>query len=199
MYNQNTFKKIAPKSNALIFIDVRDKPFDCGAIFIMEEIWKEIIGFEKYYKISNTGKILSLRTNKIVKQSKNLKGYLIFLLKGDFRTKQCIRIHRQVAIHFIQNTDNLPQVNHKDMDKENNNDWNLEWCTNKENALHSWENGRTALKAHEVYNAKFTKEQIIQIRNLLEDKNLTHKEIAQRFNCARCTITAINTKRSYKY
>lgn len=169
------------------------------AFFIMEEIWKELIGFERYYKISNTGKIFSLRQNRLVKPGKNKKGYRQFILRGENGLNQAIRIHRQVGMHFIPNPDNLPQLNHKDKDKENNNDWNLEWCTNQQNATHSWENGRVSLKADEIYNAKFTNEQVLEIRKLLNTGLFKHLELAQMYKCAKSTITAINTKRSYKF
>lgn len=51
-----------------------------------------------------------------------------------------IAVHRLVALTYIENPDNLPEVNHKDLDKSNNNDWNLEWVTKSQNIQHAWDN-----------------------------------------------------------
>ena len=91
------------------------------------EIWKKIDGYT-IYEVSNTGKVRNVITGKLkaIRITKN--GYCITDLKenGIQRTKY---VHRLVAEAFIKNDDMLPQVNHKDEDKTNNNADNLEWCT----------------------------------------------------------------------
>ena len=100
------------------------------------EIWKDIQGYEGY-QISNYGRIKSLNYNKtkqekILKTSKNTKGYLqVGLFKDGKQVRK--QIHRLVAEAFLENPNNLPQVNHKDENKENNCAENLEWCTLKYN------------------------------------------------------------------
>lgn len=102
----------------------------------MIEIWKPIANFENY-EISNYGRVKSLNYNhanqeRILVPEVTKKGYLrICLSKNNIKYK--FRIHRLVAEAFIQNPDNLPQVNHKDEDKINNCVDNLEWCDNKYN------------------------------------------------------------------
>ena len=92
----------------------------------MEEIFKEIIGYEGLYWISNLGNVKS--KHKILKPVINKDGYYCVSLskKGKLKT---YTLHRLIALHFIENPDNLPQVNHKDENKLNNNADNLEWCT----------------------------------------------------------------------
>lgn len=96
------------------------------------EIWKDIDGYDGLYQISNLGRVQSFRGNtprimKAFNNGKNQSGYLSINLsyKGQ-RTPYLI--HRLVAKAFIPNPDNLPQVNHKDENRLNNNADNLEWC-----------------------------------------------------------------------
>ena len=101
----------------------------------MEEVWKNIIGYEKLYKISNTGKVYSLITHKIM--AGNLRsGYKNVQLSKNGSRKN-FQIHRLVAVHFIDNPNNLPIVNHIDYCRTNNSVENLEWVTQKENVRHS--------------------------------------------------------------
>ena len=100
----------------------------------MEEIWKDIEGYEGDYMVSNLGNVKSLKYGKerILKPRTSRKGYLsIGLHKGKIREQW--KIHRLVATYFIPNPDNLPQVNHKDENKANNCVSNLEWCTQEYN------------------------------------------------------------------
>lgn len=96
------------------------------------EIWKDVVGYEDYYMVSNTGKVFSKRKNKILKQALKRNGYLsVDLVSVNKRT---VSVHRIVAEAFIPNMFNYPVVNHKDENKFNNNANNLEWCTQKYNA-----------------------------------------------------------------
>lgn len=92
----------------------------------MEEIWKDIEGYEGLYKISSKGRVLSLKRNIVMKPKIN-KGYFRVDL-SKMGIQRTFSIHRLVAEAFIPNPDNLPQVNHKDEDPSNNCVENLEWC-----------------------------------------------------------------------
>lgn len=97
-----------------------------------KEVWKDIKGYEGY-QISNYGRVWSAKSQRILKGGINNSGYHFVQMKaknGKFKREY---IHRLVAMAFIPNPDNLPQVNHKDEDKANNNVENLEWCTHKYN------------------------------------------------------------------
>lgn len=95
------------------------------------------------YQISNLGQVKSLgnRSNhkeeKILKSNKNNKGYCKVILFKDSKYKAFF-LHRLAAQAFIPNPNNLPQVNHIDGNKSNNCIDNLEWCTNRENVIHSY-------------------------------------------------------------
>ena len=102
----------------------------------MKEVWKDIQGYEGKYQVSNLGNVKSLNYNNTCKEhllNQTLcRGYMCIHL-----SKNCIHkwflVHRLVATAFINNTDNLPEVNHIDEDKTNNCVSNLEWCDRKYN------------------------------------------------------------------
>jgi hypothetical protein len=107
----------------------------------MKEVWKNIPNYKKY-QVSNLGKIKSFAKNKqngkILKFSHNHKGYNQVILVKDKKPNNQL-VHRLVAQAFIPNPNNLPQVNHKDGNKQNNCVDNLEWITNKDNIKHAKE------------------------------------------------------------
>lgn len=113
-----------------------------------KEIWRDVVGYEGLYQVSNYGNVKSLSREvnngngtyftkeKILKPMENHKGYLGVELQDKWHF-----IHRIVATTFIENPENKPQVNHIDCDKKNNRVENLEWCTNSENQIHAYKNG----------------------------------------------------------
>ena len=117
---------------------------------LMEEIWKDIEGFEGLYQVSNLGRVktleryvrhplggLRLKKEKVLKPFAK-QGYLYI----DFGRKKQYRMHRLVASAFIPNPQNKPEVNHIDFNKHNNNLSNLEWVTRSENSKHTVANNR---------------------------------------------------------
>lgn len=106
----------------------------------MEEIWKDVEGFEGLYQISSRGRLKSFKQykeGKILRLTNKKGGYFSFVLQGIGHARRSVRIHRLVATAFIPNPDNLPQVNHIDGNKQNNAVENLEWCTASENHRHA--------------------------------------------------------------
>ena len=99
------------------------------------EIWRDILGFEGRYQVSSWGRVRNAK-GQLLKFYKNEKGYLkVDLCKDNVKSK--CRINRLVAEAFIPNPYNLPQVNHKDGNKENNSFTNLEWIDNYRNQKHA--------------------------------------------------------------
>ena len=128
------------------------------------EVWRTAVYdgeiYEGLYKVSNWGKILILNYRntgkaKLMKPSQEKNGYLKIVLSKNRKRKTC-RVHRLIAETFLDNPENLPQVNHKDEDKTNNfvflnedgsvdkEKSNLEWKTPKENSNHGTRNERIA-------------------------------------------------------
>lgn len=118
----------------------------------MNEIWKNAVGYEGLYEVSNLGRVRSVdrydslghfRESIILRQHLDHNGYKFVALFKDGKRKS-IKIHRIVAMAFIPNPNNLPQVNHIDENKINNNVDNLEWCDCKYNCNYGTRNERTA-------------------------------------------------------
>ena len=109
----------------------------------MEETFKDVVGFEDLFKISNKGNLWSKRSQKILKQHIHKNGYYVCSTKigGRKGVDKCFKIHRLVAEAFIPNPENKPTVNHKDTNKLNNNVENLEWATHSEQTEHAYANG----------------------------------------------------------
>lgn len=98
-----------------------------------------IISNFKNYTINTDGTIRN-KNGKVIKCKHTKCGYLQATLYKDSK-KFTVYPHRLVAEHFIPNPNNLPQVNHKDGNKDNCNDWNLEWSTVSDNIKHAYANG----------------------------------------------------------
>lgn len=99
-----------------------------------EEIYRDVVGFEGLYWVSNHGAVKNGR--KILRATATRTDYKeVHIQKGNY--KNTARVHRLVAEAFIPNPENKREVNHKDGDKLNNHANNLEWVTSKENREHS--------------------------------------------------------------
>lgn len=150
---------------------------------------KPIKGWEDKYTISTDGKVYSLRTNKILKPRLSLDGYeRVCLCNGPIK-REC-RVHRLVAETFIENPNNLPQVNHKDFNTVNNYIENLEWCNNYQNSHYSIENNRNGF-GNQISNRgkdgqfKFCKS--YTFTNIYNNKSfiiIGIKNVAKQFGCS---------------
>lgn len=119
----------------------------------LQEIWKDIEGYEGLYQISNLGRVYSFDRvipskagSTMVRKAKylvlcNRRGYVAVTLINLNSKKKQITVHRLVAQHFIDNPENKRCVNHIDGNKRNNRVDNLEWATDSENAQHAFKTG----------------------------------------------------------
>lgn len=102
----------------------------------MQEVWKDIKGYENLYKVSNLGNIYSVKRNRYLKNKLTKSGYCYVFLCKKGKIKKFL-IHRLVAFHFLKNPNNLPTINHIDENKTNNCVNNLEYMTHKDNVRYS--------------------------------------------------------------
>lgn len=121
----------------------------------MKEIWKDVPGYEGVYKVSNKGRLYSLKRFKVLKPYTNKCGYKMIMLQRN-KVSHYTSIHRLVASAFLPNPNSLPQVNHKDENPSNNNVENLEWCTAKYNINYGNRNRKVSDKALHI--SQYTKD-----------------------------------------
>jgi len=136
----------------------------------MKEEWRNVVGYEALYEVSNKGNVRSCDRHSALKngkqklfKGKDLKkrdvnsGYLVVSLTKNKETKQKL-VHRLVAESFIPNEDIKPYVNHIDTNRANANVKNLEWCTHLENMTHKMvgldSNSNTNFGLYIPYNLK---------------------------------------------
>lgn len=111
----------------------------------MSEVFVPVVGYEDLYKISNYGRIYSIKKCKYLRPKSNGRGYLqIELTKNKIHKMHYV--HRLVASAFLPNPNNFPQVNHKDENNQNNYIENLEWCDAKHNLSYGTRVDRIASK-----------------------------------------------------
>ena len=117
-----------------------------------QEIWKDVVGYEGLYQVSNLGNIKSLnricrqKNRKYCLKEKNIKlnynetGYTYVKLSKN-KKQRTLLVHRLVAQAFIPNPENKPTINHKNGKHDCNIVDNLEWATYLENNVHAYKNG----------------------------------------------------------
>ena len=141
----------------------------------MEEIWKDIKGYEGLYQVSNLGRVKRIgkyknqfntewESNKCLKMNKDRDGYCLVHLSKEGIVK-CKKAHRLVAETFIENPENYEMINHKNEIKDDNRVENLEWCSHSENQKHAL---RTGLNVKPYAAGKY-KKAVLQIDPITKD------------------------------
>ena len=144
-----------------------------------KEIWKDCKGYEGKYQVSNFGRVWNVNNQKYLKPWISKGGYyLVNLMSKNGKIKHEL-IHRLVAIAFIDNPCNYPQVNHKDEDKTNNCVDNLEWCNSKYNNNYGTRNKRISEKLKGENHYLFGKHLSDEHKTHIIDSSTKSKEVCQ--------------------
>lgn len=176
------------------------------------EEWRDVVGHEGCYQVSNKGRVKSLAKivnsrfgqrrvpERILKPSVCGKGYLRLSLRNDnWRTKKNYLVHRLVAFAFLECLDTRRKhVNHKDGCKLNNKVDNLEWVTNQENMDHAVKTGLIK-NGSDASLAKLNEFDVLIIRDMIKRKIVTQKWLAEKFNVNPQTISKAVTYKTWKH
>ena len=141
------------------------------------------------YEITTEGEVINIHNKHKRVPQPNSKGYLRVMING-----KNLLVHRLVAQKYVPNPENKPQVNHIDGNKLNNNYTNLEWVTNQENRNHAIEKG-LHLCGENCSWSKLKEKDVVYI---LQNPNITVKELCLKFNVARSTIDGIRKGKHWK-
>lgn len=184
----------------------------------MEEVWKDVPGYEGWYQISNLGRVKSLhRVVEYGAKSNRSQGerilanrrggtpvgegmwYLSVILCKNRHRKQ-FKVHRLVADVFCQKPRGCDVVNHIDNDPENNAASNLEWTTVSGNNAHRHSQGRSrAPKGEANGNSALTAEVVEEIKRLLAEGSLSQQVIASRFGTHQTHVSRIGLGKSWAH
>lgn len=174
---------------------------------------KPVKGYEQYYGATIDGRIFSFN----YRHKEGRLGELAQTIRTDKRRKEKTKyrrvkaskikrntpvdVHRLVALAWIPNPENKPQVNHKDGDKSNNHASNLEWCTVKENVRHAESNGLAIHASGENHpRAKLSADDVIKIIKILNESNERGigRKLAEEYGVSVSVISNINVRRTWR-
>jgi len=166
---------------------------------INNEIWIEIEGYEKNYEVSNLGNIrrkYSKKTKSLQKKNRDKKDYYTGVCLYQNEKIENKLVHRLVAQAFIPNPENKPCVNHINSIKHDNRVENLEWCTSRENKIHSIDSGTTKNKGIDNGFSKITDIIVLDIRK--------HKEkplsfFSKKYNINKSTVWLVKKGKTWKH
>lgn len=162
------------------------------------EVWVNMLGYEGLYSISTFGNIKN-KKGLVLTSKANKKGYFDINL-SKCGIKRTHKIHREVAINFISNPFNLPEVNHIDGNKANNFKSNLEWTTSSGNQKHAFKIGlQVSQKGSKHGIAKLTEEKVLEIRKLYDGGGITQKQLSIYFNISFSIIHAVVRRKLWKH
>ena len=159
-----------------------------------------IKGYEDY-SVTTDGEIYSTKykQKRMLKPRVNKRGYMYVNLSKDGKYKS-VKVHIIVAKTFLENPNNLPEVNHIDGNKTNNKKENLEWCTKHENMKHAFRIGliKSLKFGEESFNAKLTEKDVKEIRQKYIPRVYTMKMLSKEYGVTVENIKLIVTRKIWK-
>jgi len=172
------------------------------------EIWRDIKGYEGYYQASNLGRLRGVnrtirykdghyqsKKEKIMSPAITKWGYKMFFLHKNGVGKS-FKLSRLIALTFIPNPENKPEVNHMDGNKLNDVVDNLEWVTASENQKHAYRLGLKCTKGEKHPRVKLNE---FQVRVIRKTDGLYQRELAEIFKVTRSAICHIRINNNWKH
>ena len=162
---------------------------------MIQEVWKDVKGFEGLYQVSDQGNVRSIFTEikdkngvakkhkpQILKQSMTTTGYKKVEIRNLESKRKSMKVHRLVATAFIPNPENKPFINHIDSNPINNKLSNLEWCTGSENLYHAYKTRSKKSYTHDTEKIKKLYADYLKSKSIFEvaSKNNIHQGTLQR-------------------
>jgi hypothetical protein len=163
----------------------------------MAEQYKKIKGYS-HYRIYKNGRIYSEFINRYITPTEDSSHYLQNTLVDDNGNRKTIKTHRLVAIAFLPNPENLPDVNHKDFNRRNNNVENLEWCTEKYNTQYTSKYNLDINKESYMKLSPLTEEHVLLIPTLL-NYGFSVKLISRLYRVGHITIRNIVSGKTWRW
>ena len=166
-----------------------------------KEVWKDVVGYEGFYEVSDMGNVRDKRIMVVRKATVNKVGYSVVGLTANGNRKLFL-LHRLIALAFIDNPENKPQINHKNGVKTDNYLSNLEWVTNKENAIHATEMGLKdydKIRGVKNHNNKLSESDVREIRRDYIEGVTAKKIFATKYNVASASIGQIVRREIWKW
>lgn len=158
--------------------------------------WREVIGYPNYI-VSESGAVMSKKRQCLIAQNIGRGGYYHVNL---WRNNQmiCQSVHRIVAMAFLENPHNKPQVNHIDGTRLNNHVSNLEWATAAENNMHAARVLKRPFANGEAHGmSTLTAVQVEEIRTKYASGNYFHRDLAVEYGVCRPTIGNIINRKTW--
>jgi len=172
--------------------------------------WKKIPNYSTY-EASTDGEIKTFNwrgsgREAIMKPARDNGGYLRTMLKHDNGKISTIKVHRIIAMTFLDNPENKETINHKNGIKTDNRVINLEWSSRSENCKHAFDTNLNSNKGQNNPASSLTDKEVIEIRNNYQygrksrhDGGFTKKQIADKYNTTFATIKQIIQGKSWKH
>lgn len=161
------------------------------------EIWKPVVGYEGRYEVSNLGRVYCVIYGTIMFQSNLTDGGKSVKLRFHNRKAKSWKVHRLVAIAFIDNPENKDTVDHKNNNRSNNTVDNLQWATRSEQIKWAYERGRDRKYGERSNTAKLTDAQAAEIR-LLYKNGHRYSELRRKYNLTDSNLCSLLAYQTYK-
>lgn len=150
-------------------------------------MWKQINDFSNY-EINENGEIKNIKTNKLIIGDNNSTGYPRVSLVDDHGNNKRFFRHRLVAMIFVDNPNHYDEVNHKDCNIKNYKSNNLEWCSKRQNELHS-----------RIHGSKIYKPFLVIWNNNKQEVFNTKTELSNKINCSSVLVKYWLHKKSHTF